>query len=94
VDVVRIEVLEFSKKEGMKTLSDVSDGECVRVECLRGEISDCQRLREMGFCELAQVQKITGSGALICKVCNTRVVISKELAKNIVVEVGSSRKRE
>jgi ferrous iron transport protein A len=70
---------------GPKTLSDVGDGESVRVECLRGEVSDCQRLREMGFCDTAKVVKIAGSGALICKVCDTRVVISEELAKNIIV---------
>jgi ferrous iron transport protein A len=70
---------------GGRTLTQVGDGQSVRVECLRGEVSDCQRLREMGFCELAQVKKITGSGALICKVCDTRVVISAELAENIIV---------
>lgn len=69
----------------LKTLSDVGDGESVRVECLRGEVSDCQRLREMGFCELARVVKVAGRGALICKVCDTRVVISEALAKNIIV---------
>lgn len=77
---------EYINQPTTKTLSEVSDGQRVRVECLRGEHSDCQRLREMGFCELAQIEKITGRRAVICKVCNTRVVISEELARNVIVD--------
>ena len=67
------------------TLKDVAVGSRVTIECLRGEPGVCQRLREMGFCESATVQKIADSGALICKVCEAKVIISKRLAKNIVV---------
>ena len=42
-------------------------------------------MREMGFCESSIVEKISDSGALICKVCDSKVVISKELAQNIIV---------
>ena len=69
-----------------RTLSEVNNGESVRVEALLGEIVDCQRLREMGFCEQAKIMRIAGSKALICKVCDSRVVISEALAKNVVVE--------
>jgi len=92
--------LESSVQQNMvnsreiKTLSEVGNGESVRVECLRGKASDCQRLREMGFCELAKVVKVSGNGALLCKVCDTRVVISKELAQNIIVDRYPSESRE
>ncbi len=77
-----------------KTLSDVKNGESVRVECLRGKTSDCQRLREMGFCELAKVVKVTGSRAMVCKVCDTKVVISEELAKNVIIADSSQDNEE
>lgn len=77
-----------------KTLSEVGNGESVQVECLRGKASDCQRLREMGFCKLAKVVKVSGEGTLLCKVCDTRVVISKELAQNIIVGTYPLENRE
>lgn len=73
-----------SQKE--QTLCDTKDGESVRITCLKGEPATCHRLREMGFCESAQIEKVTGSKALICKVCDHQIVISEELAKNILVE--------
>ncbi len=69
-----------------KNLSEASSGRRVQIQCLRGEEGTCQRLREMGFCESAVVEKVSDSGALICKVCDSKVVISKELAQNIIVQ--------
>lgn len=72
-----------------KTLSDAQTGQHVRIECLRGEEGVCQRLREMGFCEKAVVEKVAQSGALICRVCDakvSKVILSKELAKKIIVK--------
>ena len=40
----------------------------------------------MGFCEDAVVKKIADSGSLICKVCDAKVILSKELAENIIVK--------
>jgi len=82
----------FSKKhkcvclEESKTLSQADAGQRVRIECLRGEEGVCQRLREMGFCESSVVEKVTQSGALICKVCDAKVVISKRLGESIIVK--------
>ncbi len=67
-------------------LSDASTGSKFQIECLSGEEGSCQRLREMGFCESSVVEKIADSGALICKVCDSKVVISKKLAENIIVK--------
>ncbi len=71
---------------GEQTLKDVEVGASVAIECLRGEQAACQRLREMGFCESAVVHKIADNGALICKVCDAKLVISKKLAENIIVK--------
>ena len=69
-----------------KTLCDVCNGQQVEISCLKGEEGVCQRLRELGFCENAKVEKLAESGALLCKVCDTKVAISKELAESIIVK--------
>lgn len=69
-----------------KNLSEVSTGQSFQIKCLQGEEGVCQRLREMGFCESALVEKIADSGTLICKVCDSKLVISKKLAENIIVK--------
>jgi len=70
----------------MRTLREVKNGECVRIAELKGETGTCHRLREMGFCEEAHVEKVAGDRALICKVCDQKMVISEELARSIFVE--------
>ena len=67
------------------SLCNVADGQSVVIKHLKGKDLDCQRLREMGFCEQARVEKISGKGTLICRVCDSKVVISQGLAKNILV---------
>jgi ferrous iron transport protein A len=69
-----------------KTLCQVLNGQQVRIEHLKGEEGLCQRLREMGFCEESVVKKIADSGTLICKVCDAKVVLSKNLAEKIIVK--------
>ena len=69
-----------------RNLSEASTGARLRIKCLKGEEGVCQRLREMGFCESSVVEKISESGALICKVCDSKLVISKKLAENIIVQ--------
>ena len=69
----------------VKTLYDVAPGESVHIASLEGNAEECQRLREMGFCENAKVEKVAENKALICRVCDTKVIISQGLAKNIVV---------
>ena len=76
----------FQENSNISTLSDVDVGLPVRVKELRGEPAVCQRLREMGFCEFAEVCKVAQSGAMICRICNSKVILSKRLGKNIVVE--------
>ncbi len=74
------------RQAGEKTLNDVGTGQSVRIECLRGEEGVCQRLRELGFCESAVIEKVADNGGLICRVCDARIAISKGLAGNIIVK--------
>lgn len=74
-----------------KCLCEVPNGESVRIVGLRGVDADCQRLREMGFCEQAEIEKIADNGALICRVCNGKVIISQGLARNIWVTDRSAK---
>lgn len=67
-------------------LTDVPVGHKVRILRLQGEDGNAQRLREMGFRESAVIEKSADSGAIICKVVDARVAISKKLAQNIVVK--------
>ena len=67
-------------------LCDISVDKTVRIKAIKGEPAVCQRLREMGFCEYAEVRKVSQSGSCICHVCGVKVALSKYLAKNILVE--------
>ena len=84
-------ILQFRKTECTcdtpnRSLSESSVGKYLRIKGIHGEEDVCQRLREMGFCESSIVEKIADSGTLICKVCDSKIVISKKLAENIIVQ--------
>ena len=70
----------------VSTLCDVSVNLPVRIKALNAEPAVCQRLREMGFCEFAEVRKVSQGSALICRICGVKVALSKYLAQNILVE--------
>ncbi len=40
----------------------------------------------MGFCEYAEIIKVAQGTALICQVCGTRLALSRELAKTILIQ--------
>jgi Fe2+ transport system protein FeoA len=44
------------------------------------------RLREMGLGEEQRVKLVSSQSSFICQVCNSRVALSEELAKAILVE--------
>lgn len=58
----------------------------LRLLALEAKPAQCQRLREMGFCESAEIVKLSHGAALVCQVCGTRLALSKELAKDILIE--------
>lgn len=61
-------------------------GKRLRLLALEAKPAQCQRLREMGFCESAEIVKLSQGAALVCQVCGTRLALSKELAKDILIE--------
>lgn len=67
-------------------LSELSSGEKGRVSALQGEAGLCSRLREMGFCESAVVERVSGNHTVLCQVCGTRVALNNRAAHHIVVE--------
>lgn len=75
------------------SLSQVPVGHSVKIVRLSGDDAVIHRLREMGFTESALIDKVVDSGAIICKVAQARVAISKKLAQNIFVQdMGRSSK--
>lgn len=69
------------------SLAELPAGAAGRVWALNAEADTCQRLREMGFCESAIVQKISGQSTLLCQVCGMRVALGEGVARHITVEV-------
>jgi len=67
-------------------LSRVKAGVAVRIKklCAAPELQN--RLRELGFCEDQIIRLLTSQTNLICQVCNSRLAISEQLAKIIMVE--------
>ena len=53
---------------------------------LDGEMVACQRLREMGFCEDAEVKVLANNGSVVCQVCGSKVGLSKQIADRVLVE--------
>ena len=72
------------------TLTELPVGATGRVCSLDGEAGLCQRLREMGFCESAVIEKVSGQRTLICQLCGTRIALSDRAAQHIVVELVRS----
>ena len=66
------------------TLNQVGVGCDVRIRVLNGP--QCERLRDLGFCEQMQVRKLAGGRNLICSVCGTRMAISRDLADQVFVQ--------
>jgi len=67
-------------------LRKVRAGTCVRIQRLLGEPAQCQRLREMGFCEEQQIRLLLRNRSVVCQVCNVRFGLSAGLAASIWVE--------
>jgi ferrous iron transport protein A len=68
-------------------LTELPNGAAGRVCELSGKADICQRLREIGFCESAVIEKVSGQRTLLCQVCGTRIALSDRAAQHIVVEM-------
>jgi ferrous iron transport protein A len=69
------------------TLTELPIGATGRVCALAGETNVCARLRELGFCESAVIEKISGQKTLLCQLCGTRIALSDRTASHILVEL-------
>jgi ferrous iron transport protein A len=67
-------------------LSQARCGERLKIVDLRKDSPATARLRELGFCESAEVCKVADRGACICVLLGTRVAIGPELASHVLVE--------
>ncbi len=67
-------------------LSQARCGEKLRIVDLHKDSPAAARLRELGFCESAEVCKVADRGACICVLMGTRVAIGPELASHVFVE--------
>jgi ferrous iron transport protein A len=68
------------------SLSQARCGERLKIVDLRKDSPAAVRLRELGFCESAEVCKVADHGACICVLLGTRVAIGPELASHVLVE--------
>lgn len=68
------------------TLTSARCGDRLRVAAVCPNCPECVRLREMGFCEAAEVRKVCDGGAMICLLMGMRVAIGRELGKHVRVE--------
>lgn len=68
-------------------LTELPNGASGRVCELSGKAEVCQRLREMGFCESAVIERVSGERTLLCQLCGTRIALSDRAAEHIVVEL-------
>ncbi len=68
------------------TLARARCGERLRVVSLCPNCPECVRLRELGFCESAEVRKVADGGAMICMLMGMRVAIGRELGALVEVE--------
>ncbi|HEY5753183.1 MAG TPA: FeoA family protein [Chthoniobacterales bacterium] len=73
------------------TLLTAPVGKKMRLHALNTKPELCKRLREMGFCESAQVIKLSSGSNLICQVCGVRLALSRDLGACILVEPLDSR---
>ena len=68
------------------TLSRARCGERLRVLSICPNCPECVRLRELVFCESAEIRKVADGGAMICLLMGMRVAIGRELASHVRVE--------
>lgn len=81
--------MKSAEFQNLISLHDVEPRERVRVQRLSGQPALCRRLREMGFCEQAEVEILNKGGAMLCQVCNSKVCLSRKLAELIMVKKSS-----
>ena len=77
---------DSDSKSPRMSLSQARCGEKLKIVTLRKDSPATARLRELGFCESAEVCKVADRGACSCVLMGTRVAIGPELASHVFVE--------
>lgn len=68
-------------------LTDARCGERLRVVSVERDCATSARLRELGFCESAEICKVLAQrGMCICLLAGTRVALGPDLAAHVLVE--------
>ena len=65
------------------TLKNAQIGDSLEICQLKGE--ECQRLREMGFCEGLILRKISGGSCILCSICGAKFAISNDLCDDVIL---------
>lgn len=76
-------------RETRETISllEARCGERLRVVDVKRDCATSNRLRELGFCESAEICKVIAQrGACICLLSGSRVALGQELAAHVLVE--------
>ena len=68
------------------TLARAKCGERLRVVHICPDCRECVRLRELGFCDMAEVRKLADGAAIICILMGMRVAIGRDLGEHVHVE--------
>lgn len=55
----------------------------VTIEVMEGP--GCERLRDLGFCEQMRLRKLSNGRNVLCSLCGSKLAISSELAKQVLV---------
>ena len=74
------------KKSSQSTLASARCGERLRITALRQNSTASFRLRELGFCESAEICKMSDHGTCLCMLMGMRVAIGRDLASEVLVE--------
>lgn len=61
-------------------------GEKLRILSLQSGVEECNKLREMGFCESSEICKVMDGSAIICSVYGMRLAIGRALGAAVLVE--------
>jgi len=69
-----------------ESLSSARCGERLRITAVGRDSAAVNRLREIGFCESAEICKVADSGTCLCLLMGMRVAISRDIARSVRVE--------
>lgn len=75
-------------------LSEASVGTHLWIHSVAGNPCECYRLHEMGFCQRAELVKLSHGAMTVCLVCGARVGLSAAVARRIFVTAVSGEARE